>query len=392
MTWAEVPLRRLFKVVNGGTPTSDPGNWDGGIPWATPVDLGRQNGRVIETTDRTLSRRGLETGSATVPGGSLVLSTRAPIGYVAQTVGVVAFNQGCRGLVPVTPCDIRYYRYVLGNIVDRLQARGVGSTFLELTTDALASTRLSVPPPGAQRAIADFLDVETAQIDALVAKKGQLLSLLEQRRIAVIDRELWNPRYDLRRLKHVAGRPTSGNRDHSFTESEEGVPCLRGLNVRDWGIDRRALLRVSQEDATRHRATNLQAGDVVVVRSGNAGTAAVVPPDLDGANCVDLIIIRRSVRLLPELLCHGINSARSRSFVAAGSDNAALGHFNAQDAGELPVPVPPAEEQVGVKERLEATVARIRQASERIHRQLALLQEHRQALITAAVTGELEVA
>src|SRR5271157_1993578 len=96
-------LRRVFRVINGGTPTSDPANWNGSVPWATPVDLGRSHGGVIRDTDRTLTIDGLRAGSSLVPGGSLIVSTRAPIGYVAEVAEPTAFNQGCRGLVPQRP-------------------------------------------------------------------------------------------------------------------------------------------------------------------------------------------------------------------------------------------------------------------------------------------------
>lgn len=144
MSWSTQRLRRLFRVVNGGTPTSDPDNWDGDVRWATPIDLGRVNGRHLTSTDRTLTTEGLMTGSRSVPAGSLIVSTRAPIGYIAETTATTAFNQGCRGLVPVVELDTRYFRYQLGAITDRLTAAGQGSTFVELSSDALAATEVVV--------------------------------------------------------------------------------------------------------------------------------------------------------------------------------------------------------------------------------------------------------
>jgi type I restriction enzyme S subunit len=93
-----LPVRRLFRVVNGGTPTSEPENWDGDVPWATPVDLGHVHGGYLAETQRTLTDQGVKTGSSLVAGGSLILSTRAPIGYIAETKVPMAFNQGCHAL------------------------------------------------------------------------------------------------------------------------------------------------------------------------------------------------------------------------------------------------------------------------------------------------------
>ena len=184
--WQYVPIRRLFRIVNGGTPTSDARNWDGDVAWATPIDLAQTNGKRIESTMRTLSRQGLLSGSRSVPAGSLILSTRAPIGYVSETMTDMAFNQGCRGLVPVIDLDVRYFRYQLIASTQHLDALGNGSTFTELSGDSLASFKVFAPPLPEQRAIADYLDAETQRIDTLVSKLQSQIELLTERRQAVI--------------------------------------------------------------------------------------------------------------------------------------------------------------------------------------------------------------
>ena len=390
------PLRRVFKVVNGGTPTSEPENWDGEVAWATPIDLGRLNGSRISETQRTITTEGLRTGSSLVPAGSLIVSTRAPIGYVVETMIPMAFNQGCRGLVPLTELDVRFFRYQLLVCAGQLQSRGQGSTFVELSTDGLASFPLAVAPLRVQRAIADYLDAETARIHALIASRRRMIELLRERRSAVIA--------DLTggdtgtgeaaggtRLKFAVGRPTSGNRDHSFTSDDSGIPCLRGLNIKPGWVDQANLMRISEADNREHGATILHAGDVVIVRSGNAGTAAMVPPELDGANCVDLVIIRRSANVEPRYLEYLLNSPQARTQAEMGVFGATLTHFNAVDIGELTLFIPPVGEQRALVSLLEERTSRIDSTVEAMQRQVATLLERRQALITAAVTGQLEI-
>jgi type I restriction enzyme S subunit len=182
----DVALRRLFRVVNGGTPTSDEDNWHGEVPWATPVDLAAVDGGKIASTARSLTRRGLLSGSAAVPAGSLILSTRAPIGYVVETIREMAFNQGCRGLVPRASLDLCYFRYQLVARRADLVALGQGSTFTELSSDALASFKVACPSLAEQREIADRLEVETVRIDALVEKTRHAINLLREHRQALI--------------------------------------------------------------------------------------------------------------------------------------------------------------------------------------------------------------
>ena len=73
MNWIRVPVRRLFRVVNGGTPVADPKNWDGPIAWATPVDLARANGTLLDRTDRHITEDGLRSGSRAVPPAALIV-------------------------------------------------------------------------------------------------------------------------------------------------------------------------------------------------------------------------------------------------------------------------------------------------------------------------------
>ncbi len=180
-SWPSVPIRRLFRVVNGGTPTGEPDNWNGGVPWATPVDLAKVDSGVLESTERTLTATGLRTGSRTVPAGSIVVSTRAPIGYVAQVEASTAFNQGCRGLGPAAPMDIRFFRYQLSVSSGQLAALGQGSTFVELSSEQLAGFPVVAPPQDQQRSIADYLDRETARLDALIAAKQRMIDLVQER-------------------------------------------------------------------------------------------------------------------------------------------------------------------------------------------------------------------
>ena len=137
------PLRRLVKLVNGGTPDPSEDNWMGKVPWATPVDLGRANGKIISETDRMLTEKGLLTGSRLIPANSLIISTRAPIGYIAINTLPMAFNQGCKGAVINSDVDIYYLQFALLSKVAELQSLGTGSTFMELSNDALKN--ISVP-------------------------------------------------------------------------------------------------------------------------------------------------------------------------------------------------------------------------------------------------------
>jgi type I restriction enzyme S subunit len=134
----------------------------------------------------------------------------------------------------------------------------------------------------------------------------------------------------------------------------------------------------------------LRAGDVVVVRTGQAGVAAVVPTELHGANCIDLLIIRPNT-IDPHYLVRVLNSDWTQKHIGKHSVGTIQSHFNLSALGDLPLPLPDLETQQSLVQELAGIAGKLDDTIERIKTQVRLLEEHRQALITAAVTGELEV-
>ena len=188
--WDIFPLKRCYRVINGGTPSStEEAYWDGNINWITPDDLGKNRSKHIEDSRRTISTEGLiNCGAQLVPTNSIVLSTRAPIGHVAVIGKESCTNQGCRALVPDERhafSDYLYYTLVSSRSV--LIAAGKGTTFMELSADHLGSHVAPFPPFSEQRAIADFLDRETEKIDDMIANIETSIDRLREYRSAIID-------------------------------------------------------------------------------------------------------------------------------------------------------------------------------------------------------------
>jgi type I restriction enzyme, S subunit len=308
----------------------------------------------------------------------------------------MAFNQGCRGLIPAGTLDVRYFRYQLLAMAEVLHSRGQGSTFQELSSDSLAESLIFVPRLAEQRAIADYLDRETARIDALIEEKGKLVSLLQFRLEAVVENHVRQlvEEFGSIHLKYAARRVEVGIviTPSVWYGDDSGVPALRGLNVEPGRIDLTDLVYLTEEGYEVHHKSVLRQGDVVVVRTGQAGAAAVVPPELDGCNCIDLVIVRPSPELIPQFLEYVINSDWTQKHVEEYSVGTIQSHFNVGAMKQVPIPLPPLGRQAEVVEKLRAERAIVDELKERLTRQIDLLTEHRQALITTAVTGELDLA
>lgn len=390
-----IPLRRIARVVNGGTPTADQANWDGEIPWATPVDVGANHGGIVAATARTLTSFGAQTGSTIVPAGSLLVSTRAPIGYVSRAQVPMAFNQGCRALVPGPRADGRYLLYALLAARPELDARGQGTTFAELSADGLGDVPVCVPPLDEQRRIADFLDAETARLDRLLDLRRRQEDALAAQYDATVTAAIvggTGGRGSVR-LKHAGARVTVGIvvTPAAWYVDKGGVSAVRGVDVSRGSIRTEGLVQISLEGDRTHSKSRLRTGDVLVVRTGKAGAACTVPESLVGANAIDVLIIRPGDRLLPRFVEHIINSEQTRRFVEEFSVGTIQSHFNVGTLGELPIPVIPLDEQALVVKKLDELATRQAGLADAIALQRAFLTERRQALITAAVTGQLDV-
>jgi type I restriction enzyme S subunit len=176
------------KIAQGGTPsTTNPAYWNGGIPWVTPAEMGNDAAHhYLMTTNRNISKLGLENSSAELlPPNSVIISSRAPIGYVAINKVPMATNQGCKGIIPNNSVYYEFLYFSLINAKRMLNDLGAGAGFKELSSGVLRSFRLPVPQVGEQQKIADCLssldeviDLEAQKLEALKAHKKGLMQQL----------------------------------------------------------------------------------------------------------------------------------------------------------------------------------------------------------------------
>lgn len=138
--------------------------------------------------------------------------------------------------------------------------------------------------------------------------------------------------------------------------SAQGIPFVRSQNVRAGRFRWQGLVNITE---TFHRSiakSALAPGDVVVVRSGNVGTACVIPNALQEANCSDVVIVKRPLALASHYLCAYLNSAATDD-IARGTVGIALTHFNTRSVATMPIPVPPLSEQRRIVAKLDELMA-----------------------------------
>lgn len=168
MKWVTSKLGEIVTVVSGTTPKSDnPSFWNGHHVWVTPTDLGKNNTDIINTSERMITDAGVNSCNLTlIPQGSVVMSSRAPIGHLAIAGCDLYTNQGCKSFVCSEAIDNEFLFFMLKSLVPKLQESGSGSTFLEVSKTILENFEICHPVGiKEQHQIATRLKAQLAEVD-----------------------------------------------------------------------------------------------------------------------------------------------------------------------------------------------------------------------------------
>jgi restriction endonuclease S subunit len=406
MSYNEVPIGALFDVKNGATPASGEGGyWDGDIPWVTPADLGALHGKEIVIGSRSISQDGYANcGTQMVPVDSIILSTRAPIGYLAISKARMCFNQGCRGLIPRPAILAEYGYWALLARKAELEAAGQGTTFIELGSAKLRSVRLPLPDLATQKSITAFLNRETARIDQLIAKKERFQKVIDAKRKALA-------------ASLVAGSILHGDDPKGITgwfgqlpshwkvrrarllfrecidPSQEGSEELLSVS-HITGVTARADKDVNMFLAETLEGYKLVQPDDLVVNTMWAWMGAIGVSAISGCASPSYAVYRPQKGLFrPEYLDLLVRSLPFVAEVNRRSKGVWASRLRLYPDAflDIPFPVPPIEEQVKLVNALTARLRREESIAAESERSISLLKERRAALISAAVTGQIDV-
>ena len=227
MKWEKLKLEEIGLITSGGTPsTGNPGYWNGEIPWITPKDLSNFEYRYIENGERNITDDGFKNSSAKlVKEKSVLLSSRAPIGYLAIAQNDLTTNQGFKNITPNKKCDYIYLFYCLKNNVEYLKSLGIGATYPELSSSRLKEIQIPVPPLPTQRRIASILSA----YDDLIENNLKRIKLLEEKaelRYKLMQKELtYEKRINLYDFADI--QMGFAFKAEAFNEDSEGIPIIR---------------------------------------------------------------------------------------------------------------------------------------------------------------------
>ncbi|WP_272661206.1 MULTISPECIES: restriction endonuclease subunit S [Providencia] len=180
--WIKTTLNEIADVIGGGTPsTKNEAFWGGKIPWITPKDLTGYTKMYISHGERFITKNGLDNSSARLlPEGTVLMSSRAPIGYVAIAANPITTNQGFKSLVPNTElANNKFLYFWIKNNKQYIDSLGSGTTFAEVSGSVVKSLEIELPPLAEQKAIASVLSSLDNKIDLLHRQNKTLESMAE---------------------------------------------------------------------------------------------------------------------------------------------------------------------------------------------------------------------
>jgi type I restriction enzyme S subunit len=380
-----VPLGNVAEFINGLA--FKPEDW---------TDDGRKIVRIQNLTDSTKpfnrTRRAVDPKYEVSP-GELLVSWSATLG-VFQWPGPDAalVNQHIFRVIPDAERVTQgYLRHMLSDALMRMEGHLHGATMKHVNRKEFLATEIPLPPLPEQKRIAAILDAA----DALRAKRResieQLDSLIQATFLEMFGDPVTNPKgWATPSGSQISARITVGIvvKPASYYRPS-GVPALRSLNIRPHRIDATDLVYISEADnAERLRKSRVWLNDILIVRSGQPGTAAVVTPDFNGVNAIDIIIMTPDLsRVHPVYVCCYLNSDGGKRMVGGAERGQIQKHFNVGSLNSAPIPLPPLDLQT----RFASIVESIEQQKARLKTHLAELDTLFASLQSRAFNGELVV-
>ena len=419
-SWLSLPIGHVSHVISGGTPPSKdkscfttPGN---GIPWLTPADLSNNKAQHISHGSRDLTDKGFSLCSAQIlPTGSVLFSSRAPIGYVAIAQNPLSTNQGFKSFALPTEIDSRFIYYQLRHLKAVAETLATGTTFKELSGSTAARIPITLAPTNEQRRIADKLDCVLARVDAANEHISRVAPLIKRFRQSVLSAatlgrltEDWREQNTIKltdtnneidsfrtsqlpELPHSwswkpfssVARVSSNLQDPSaHTESIHLAPN----HVESW-TGRINCVRTIAEDGVTSPKHKFNAGQIVYSKI-RPNLCKVAIPKFSGLCSADMYPIDTDIHV--HYLAYWMRSQKFTDWASNAESRTVLPKINQAQLNTIPVPVPSSqEEQSEIVRRVEKLFSFADRLEERLSQAQAAVQKLTPALLAKAFRGEL---
>ncbi len=386
--WIYKKIKDVGEVIGGTTPsTSNPAFWDGDLCWISPAELHGEH-YLYDSVKKITKEAAASKSLKQLPAGTVILSSRAPIGKIAINKVPMYCNQGFKCVVCGPELYNEYlYWWFYGN-KDYLNSLGTGATFPELSKTVVENIVIPIPPLSEQHRIVERLDSAFAHIDELKANAEKALNeakALFQKALekAMEPKEGWEERT----LKEITSKIGSGATPKGGKKVyiNEGVSLVRSMNVHYDEFKYKDLAHINDNAADQLIGVELNSDDVLFnITGASIARCCVLPEDVLPARVNQHVSILRPIKemLLPKFLCLGLISFKhQKQLLEIGVSGSTRQAVTKSDLERHIFPIPPLKDQQLIVERLDSLSVNIRKLEDIQRKTIAECDALKQALL-----------
>jgi type I restriction enzyme S subunit len=404
--WDTVKLGEVCEVVGGSTPSTRVKEyWNGEIPFVIPTDVTELEDRDLNFLDITksqISKEGLRNSSARLlPPGSVLLTSRATIGYAVINKLPVATNQGFANLICNRETHNIWILYLMRYMRRKLERLSAGSTFREISRGTIRNLIIPHPRQTEQKKIGHLLST----VDGAIQKTNEIIATIERLKQGLMQELLTRgighkefkyseelssdiPKEwkvvrlgDVTNIRYGLGQPPESD--------ENGVPMIRATNIKRGAIVETGLFRVKRSAIPKSRNPFLRAGDVIVVRSGAyTGDIARVTEKWEGAIAGYDLVLSPTKRMINSVyLANYLLGSKVQTYFSQLRVRAAQPHLNSGQVSRVLIPLPSLAEQ----EKIATILSTVDKKLEIERNEKANLEKIKQALMDLLLTGKIRI-
>ena len=393
MEYQRYQLRDIGDIVSGATPkTTVAENFGGAIPWLTPADLSGYTQKYISRGKRNLTQLGYDSCSTQImPSGTVLFSSRAPIGYTAIAKNPICTNQGFKSIVPKPFVNSEFLYYQLIYLRKTIQDMGSGTTFKEISAKKFGAVQVTIPPLVEQEHIISRIEELFSQLDASVAELKTAKERLKVYRQAVL-KEAFS-KFDGSIEKTISSVCENiVDCPHSTPKwVQKAKLCLRTTNFKPGYLNLSEKNYVSEETFCE-RISRLapKPGDVLFSREGAIlGIACIIPDGLEVCMGQRMMLLRPSEDLLNKYLMYYLNSPKARTLIIENVGGTASPHINVGDIKNFTIPIIPFAQQQSVVAEIESRLSVCDNIEKTVGTALQQAEALRQSILKIAFEGGL---
>lgn len=377
-----VKLGDICTVVSGSTPSSSVAEyWDGNHIWITPAELSDDSFIIYDSVRHITDRAIQETSLKPFPEGTVILSSRAPIGKTAIAGCKMYCNQGFKNLICSDSIYNKYLYFFLSAKTDYLNSLGRGATFKEISKYIVENIQIYLPTIEEQKKRAGILEKLMFLIQTRKKQLSKLNQLVKSRFVEIFGDENSFHNWVTCKVDNIAevcvGIVIKPSQYYTL-DIESGVKVFRSLNIGEMYIKNKDWVYFTKEGHQKNQKSIIKENDVLIVRSGSPGTACVATKEYAGYNAIDIIIAHPNCKKInPVFLAMFTNMPHGMNQIRENTGGAAQQHFNVGGYKNLTIILPP----LPLQEQFAAFVQQVEKSKSSVKQSLEKLETLKKSLM-----------